>query len=375
MRAPSPSMIVALLALFVALGGVGVAATGDNFILGQANSADQTTGLGVSTLPSSSTCPSPCPALKVADSSTAANAGGLLVSTKGAGAPAAQIVNNGSGPAVRMFVNGGAPFTVNSATKVGNLNADKLDGLDSTGFLRSNSPFSITGSTGGSGVITATNTGTANGMQGETGAAAASGVYGQNDGGGYGLAGRSNASNGIGVYAEALNGTPLVLHSNGLSPPMSVDSTVKVDNLNADKLDGLDSTDLVSSGRILANRLTAANVGDILLSIPGWGNLTVYKCDGNTAQLRFNTAGTGPVDFMYSGFAPNGLGYAPGEAYAVITNDWLVPSSSADFGPTVWGGYTLNIARDTGPGTKMVTIWVSWYAVGCRFQAQALESP
>jgi hypothetical protein len=44
-------MLVALLALFVALGGVGAAATGSNFILGQSNTANKTTGLSVSTLP------------------------------------------------------------------------------------------------------------------------------------------------------------------------------------------------------------------------------------------------------------------------------------------------------------------------------------
>ena len=45
MRKPSPSMIVSLLALFVALGGAGYAATGGNFILGKANSATSQTGL------------------------------------------------------------------------------------------------------------------------------------------------------------------------------------------------------------------------------------------------------------------------------------------------------------------------------------------
>ena len=33
------------------------------------------------------------------------------------------------------MASGHAPFTVNSGTKVANLNADKLDGIDSTGFL------------------------------------------------------------------------------------------------------------------------------------------------------------------------------------------------------------------------------------------------
>ena len=45
---PSPAMIVALLALlalFVALGGVGMAATGGNFILGASNTADKTSVL------------------------------------------------------------------------------------------------------------------------------------------------------------------------------------------------------------------------------------------------------------------------------------------------------------------------------------------
>ena len=38
-------MLVALAALFVALGGVGVAATGGNFILGQSNAATTNTSL------------------------------------------------------------------------------------------------------------------------------------------------------------------------------------------------------------------------------------------------------------------------------------------------------------------------------------------
>jgi hypothetical protein len=39
------------------------------------------------------------------------------------------------------------------------------------------------------------------------------------------------------------------------------------------------------------------------------------------------------------------------------------------------GGYTINIARNTLQSTQMATIWVSWSASGCRFQAQALVSP
>jgi hypothetical protein len=95
--------VVGYIALFFALGGTTYAATGGNFILGKQNSADATTSL-------SSTGTGP--ALKATGNATAL---GLNVPT------------------------GHPPFTVNSGAKVTKLNADKLDGIDSTGFLsRSN---------------------------------------------------------------------------------------------------------------------------------------------------------------------------------------------------------------------------------------------
>ena len=45
MRKPSSATVIATVALFVALGGVGVAATGGNFILGQSNTATTNTSL------------------------------------------------------------------------------------------------------------------------------------------------------------------------------------------------------------------------------------------------------------------------------------------------------------------------------------------
>src|SRR5438876_421799 len=153
----SPSMLLSAAALFAALGGAGYAATGGNFILGQANTADQPT-----TLTSSATTG---PALALASTSTK---------------PAASfIVKN----------NKVAPFTVNSPARVSKLNADLLDGVDSTGFLRSSLPLSLTGSDG-TGVVQATDTGSGNGVYGKSGYNLASGVYGENTGGGYGLAGR-----------------------------------------------------------------------------------------------------------------------------------------------------------------------------------------
>src|SRR5215208_5847175 len=99
LSALSPSMAVALLALFVALGGVGIAATGGNFILGTPNTATSPTELSASGAASTS-------ALKVTNTSTAVGATGLELNTP-VGRP---------------------PMEVNRQAKVANLNADLLDG-------------------------------------------------------------------------------------------------------------------------------------------------------------------------------------------------------------------------------------------------------
>jgi hypothetical protein len=366
---PSPALVISVLALFVALGGVGMAATGDNFILGQPNSADQTTALnsGVTT------------------------------------GPALQVTNSANKPAARFITNAGiAPFLVDRSIRVTNLNADWLDGLNSTQFLRNTVPLSLTGSIAGGGVIAGKNTGEGNGLQGTTTNANASGVYGENTSGfgGYGVAGRSNTGQGIGLYGEALGGgnargvaalsngsagtilatntgggPALQLQSSG--PPMSVDSSAKVANLNADKLDGLDSTDVVTGvygsggGRVIAQRATGL-ISGVLLVIPGMGNLSVDSCDNNHARLRFDTAGTGNVDLMSAGIqSEEYLGSEQVDVSAHITSSYQIPR----FSGTRLGVYTINVARDTLSSTKIATIWVSWYAVGCRFQAQAIESP
>jgi hypothetical protein len=106
--------LVGYIALFVALGGTTYAATGGNFILGQSNSASSTTALSAGTTG---------PALKATNTSTG-TAGSFNVAA------------------------GHAPFTVNSATKVTKLNADKLDGKDATNWkttelIRSEGPLPL----------------------------------------------------------------------------------------------------------------------------------------------------------------------------------------------------------------------------------------
>src|SRR4051812_2917334 len=104
-RRPSGPMVISLLALFVALGGSSYAVTGDTFILGQPNDATDETSL------------------------TAVVDGGKALELSNTSAAA------GSTALGLTVTSGKPPFTVNSAAKVVNLNADRLDTLDSTAFL------------------------------------------------------------------------------------------------------------------------------------------------------------------------------------------------------------------------------------------------
>ena len=100
----SPAMIVALLGVVIALGSSGWAANGGNFLLGLINSATARTFLGANFNGS---------ALQVANTSTATSAVPLQL-TAAAGHP---------------------PMKVNTVTKVTNLNADYVDGIDASTHL------------------------------------------------------------------------------------------------------------------------------------------------------------------------------------------------------------------------------------------------
>jgi Chaperone of endosialidase len=96
---PSPAMVVAMLGVFLGLGGVGLAANGQSLILGQSNSATAQTGLTANT------------------------------------SSAALAITNGVGSPLKLNApQGVAPLAVSNGTKVAGLNADRLDGIDSTGL-------------------------------------------------------------------------------------------------------------------------------------------------------------------------------------------------------------------------------------------------
>src|SRR5436305_8917793 len=107
-----------------ALAGTGV---GGVFNLGQSNSVDQRTLLTGNT-------PAGNPQLQVTD--TLAAGGGALGAQSSSASATARFVNSSTGVAANFLVQPGkAPFATNSSVKVPNLNADRLDGLDSTAFL------------------------------------------------------------------------------------------------------------------------------------------------------------------------------------------------------------------------------------------------
>jgi hypothetical protein len=203
-KRPSPAMGVALIALFIALGGTTYAATGGNFILGNANTAGNTSALssGVTT------------------------------------GPTLSATNTGGKSAARFTANAGiAPFSVSNSTKIGSLNADLLDSLDSTAFLRKGVLQTAAVSAAG-GVVDVANTGSTNGVQGKTSSPNASGVYGENTGGGYGVAGRAGGGNpavwgentglsgGAGVLGTSASGFGGVFDSAHVTGPIQVDGRI-----------------------------------------------------------------------------------------------------------------------------------------------------
>jgi Chaperone of endosialidase len=124
-----PLFSVAAVALAVttttALAGSGV---GGVFNLGQTNTVDAQTTLNGN--------PGANPELKVVNSGSAA---AIRAETNSADPSSAGVLgkNNGGGPGLRAIVNAGVPpLMVNSTVRVPSLNADLLDGVDSTGFWK-----------------------------------------------------------------------------------------------------------------------------------------------------------------------------------------------------------------------------------------------
>lgn len=324
-RRPSPSMAVALLALFVALGGVGYSATGQSFILGQANTAST---------PSTLTAPVAGKALELTNTSTnaAATALGLTV---GAGRP---------------------PLTVNSSARVTNLNADLFDGLNSTSFIRRGLLQTAAVSTAG-GVVDVKNTGTTNGVQGLTEAETASGVYGENtNGGGFGIAGRAGSS-GHAVFGDN-TGTGFAgyfedkVHIGG---DLSCSGCVGASDLSEAYVKG--------SGQATGQALAVTAGANTFLGPPLGGFLRLsYFCPSPTSNTGFlwvyNDSGSVANVFIESGDAnPTYRSMAAGA-------NFFVPAAPA--------GDSHHIQAQGAPGVLTIETASVHRASDCHAQAQGI---
>jgi Chaperone of endosialidase len=213
--------------VLVAIGG---AANGGNFILGQANTATATTSLSGSTAG---------PQLKVVNTNTSNH---TILSQAGGGSGIAlygqHTTTTGAGPALRSdsastaagafsiygqlssTTPGSPSAAIRAESKSTNANGYGLwasqAGSGSGVYATSPSGTGVLGKHTGSAGVGA-------GVEGDSASAANAGVIGKNTAGGPGL--------------------QAIVNSNAVAP-LKVNSTAKVANLNADLLDGLDSTAL-----------------------------------------------------------------------------------------------------------------------------------
>jgi hypothetical protein len=348
----SAPLAVAMVALFVALGGVAVAAPGDNFILGQSNSSTTTSALDA---------PVDGANLLLSNASTGANATALQLTT----------------------ASNRAPLTVNSTTKVAKLNVDSLDNLDSTAFLRRRVTQTNNVTTAG-GVVDVLNTGTTNGVQAKTNAIAASGVYGENDSGtgGFGVAGRAgnggnaiygdNTGNGWAGYFEDkvhVGGTLDAAGDVNVGGHVNCSGCVSAGNVSgrvndSDKLDGIDSTGFIQGTGGGAGQAIAEGPGqhrDLGPAMLGFLRLTYFCPSALSSQgtlVISNDSGSIANVFEQSGQASTSFVQLPAGGVAGFAS---TPS-----------GDMYHIQAQGGPGVLTIEAATAHRTNDCHAQAQAV---
>ncbi|HPI75326.1 MAG TPA: hypothetical protein PLK80_01220, partial [bacterium] len=175
-----------------------------------------------------------------------------------------------------------APFVVASTTKVTNLNADALDGLDSTDFMSATADNwvdaagdAMTGALNmGTNDITNAGTVTATAFSGDGSALTniAAGTH-------------NHDASYVNVGGDTMSGQLTSSVADGTAP-FVVASTTKVTNLNADALDGLDSTGFMSA---TADNWVDAG-GDAMTGALTMNNV-VINMSGANADITFDNAG------------------------------------------------------------------------------------
>ena len=271
-RLRTPAIIAVVLASTFATGVLAGSGRGATFNLGVTNT--------VSGYLTKLTGSFAGPMLQIVNTSTASAARALRLDSKSPSQATLYVRNSGGGPAANFVANAGkAAFTVNTNTKIANLNADRLDGLDSSALQRR-----VTGTCSPGSMVTAVNP----------------------------------------------NGTVVC----------GVDN---IDGGNASRLDGLDSTDFQA-------RCTVGQVHDILTvaasptfsaTYTTTGVTIHYSCNSENTAVKRESAG------VYIVKALNWFAFAVGNAAEYPSDDFIVTTPYPDGPFLTW--FRVEI-RDAGGG-------------------------
>jgi len=176
-----------------------------------------------------------------------------------------------------------------------------------------------------------------------------------------------------GVVGKNLNGGPgLSAVVKAGAPPLAVNSTGKVANLNSDLLDGIDSDGFTQGkGRIAAARETVPqnDNGKAIIDLPGFGYVW-GECQASTATLHFaNTSGLAIAVYTDDGSTDPTLDVLPYYPPPFVARTADTPQKAVD-------RVIYQVGRDTGAARRLATITVmssSDGANGCSFQADAVS--
>lgn len=400
MRKPSLVMLVALAVLFVARGGVGVAATGGNFILGQANMATATTLLSGSTA---------APQLKVVNANTSNH---TVVAQAGGGSGIALYGQHTTAAGAAPAIRGESASTAASAFSIyGLLTATAPAGNNAALRGQNNSTngygYGVWGShagkgtgvygqsPGGPGVLgLSTNW---NGVQGIASASAVSGVYGQNLSGGYGTAGRAKGSF-AGALGDNLGSGPGVSGSSVSGPGGSFSGT---DGLHATASSGDGVVAESSSGfGVYGSSSEAGKAGvegadqNSGYGVEGIGGIAGVHATGgaygvDAAGVTTGVRGTSPFGEGVYGFSnnyrgvdgesPNGSGvglYGAGYMGAYGTGTFAGVQGYSPSGSAVMGTTSIGYAGDfKGKVYISGNLRVDGGCTGCASPALRIDDP
>lgn len=235
------------------------------------------------------------------------------------------------------------PFNVTSAQRVANLNADLLDGLDSTAFLRSTLPIDLSGSIPGSFLMQVTNSSTGEGATAIRGVA--SGTGGSRL---YGLWGETKSSTGYGVLGYA-SGTTAGTGIWALAP-----ATNGVGILAQGHRFGVQAAPMAAQGAAL-QASDFAGTSKATLASAGMGVLAEVPANG--VAMRATNAGTGEsVDIA----GPNGALVATGHVKRRYKPNVVAPATPIAYGVINANGIVLS---GTGNFTATYDTTKRWYEI------------